>query len=185
MASEFSIGRGNLKVEGLELLNPAFVRARCEEALWQAAFAAAKKAKSYLGHQQSWWPPLAASTLKQKGYQGWPTEDGGSPLYREGSLSRSIGVAVTPATLTAVLYSDSPYAEAQEYGLGFPARPFLGPAALFGEALLVASLEDILISLSGGIASSAASVRAAGTVEEAGTVSSLGVRQKTFRIKPK
>jgi phage gpG-like protein len=149
-------GKGGIKVEGLDLyLDPELMRARCAEALWNAAYFTAVKARSYIGHQQPSWPPLQEATSDTKARLGFGT----GPLERSGELKNSIGAAVQPDILTAEVYSDSPYSAIHEYGgttdggrggtQNIPPRPFLGPASVWGEALLLEQLEAIAVDTAG------------------------------------
>jgi HK97 gp10 family phage protein len=86
---------------------------------------AEKLAKSYIGHEQEAWAPLAASTLADKAAKGY---DVPAPLLRTGELRDSITHEVLAAELAVVVGSTEKIAAYQELGTSrIPPRPFIEP----------------------------------------------------------
>jgi hypothetical protein len=97
-------------------------RAAEHEALEAACVTIETKAKNYIGAPHSWWPPLAAETLKAK-------DNVNSPLLESGAMRDSIEHVVHGQS--GFVGSNDDRAVWQEMGTsrGVPPRSFLGHAA--------------------------------------------------------
>jgi phage gpG-like protein len=101
----------------------ADIEAAKRAALEAACVTIETKAKNYIGVPHSWWPPLAAETLRRK--------DGvNTPLLEQGNMRDSIEHTVVDNN-HAWVGSNDPVAEYQELGTsrGIPPRSFLAHAA--------------------------------------------------------
>jgi hypothetical protein len=101
----------------------ADIEAAKRAALEAACVTIETKAKNYIGVPHSWWPPLAAETLRRK--------DGvNTPLLEQGNMRDSIEHTVVDSSHGYVGSNDD-VAVYQELGTsrGLPPRSFLGRAA--------------------------------------------------------
>jgi len=107
-----------------------------QDGLERAAKLVEDTAKAELGHYQTGWPMLAASTEERKARAGAPSD---APLIREGDMQDAFQHHVHGSTAT--IENTDPAALIQELGAGHtPPRPFLS-LALFREK---AEIEKIL-----------------------------------------
>lgn len=126
---------------------PAAVKVAEHRGLTVGAEMVQREAKSIIGQEEvsqagpfQAWAPLAPSTVEEKtalGYTGRISAT--DPLYRTGELRASITHKVEGHT--AVVGSDDPVAEYQEFGTArIPPRSFLGRAAFVESAAIVNQL---------------------------------------------
>lgn len=86
-----------------------------------------RKARSYMGHEQDWWPPLKEETIERKA-------KGNTPLLETGDLKRSIEITAPVhegGVTVGYVGSNSMVAVYQELGTTrIPPRSFLGAASM-------------------------------------------------------
>jgi HK97 gp10 family phage protein len=132
---------------------PVIALAEMKRSLEVCAAAIETTAKAEIGTYQdavgpfSAWPQLAESTQREREHLGYTPND---PLLRRGDLKNSIQREVSG--LTAVIGSKSDIAAYQEFGTNrIPPRPFIGPAVIHNEKLVLEVLGKAVVrGISGG-----------------------------------
>lgn len=118
---------------------PVITVVELERGLKTCAVAIEASAKAEIGSYQgavgpfSAWPSLAESTQTERERLGFTPDD---PLLRRGDLRESIEHEVSG--MTAVIGSKDDVAAYQEFGTDkIPPRPFMGPAVIHNEKVIV------------------------------------------------
>ncbi|MDE1139976.1 MAG: hypothetical protein PW999_10035 [Paraburkholderia tropica] len=132
---------------------PVLTLVELKHGLTTCAAAVERTAKEEIGSYQgsvgpfSAWRQLAASTQEERERLGFTPND---PLLRTGEMRETIEHEVSG--LTAVIGSKDPKAGWQEFGTNkIPPRPFMGPAVIHNEKLIVQVLGSAVArGISGG-----------------------------------
>lgn len=126
-----------MKIADFQKLVPqikAAIELHVQTTLVEMAEKIAEDARGYIGHDQSDWPPLAESTIKNKERLGQPD----APLLATGALRDSIQVQVE--NHRALIGTDEKQAEYLEVGTAdMPPRPFLSKSMMANAATIEAA----------------------------------------------
>lgn len=102
---------------------------------------AAQRARSYIGHPQSGWPPLAASTVAERTRLGYSAN---APLLRLGDFQGSIEAEAVGGV--GIIGSNDPRAKWFEHGTRrMPARPVFSKAVIETAPALERAMAEIPI----------------------------------------
>ncbi len=124
----FSV-RGVRELDMKLRLMVARLRTDLPEAMQRIAEGTAKVAQSYIGHERPEWPPLAASTVREKERLGWTGRVSGTdPLLGSGAMRRSIRGEGDALIATVRVARPARWQEMGTKNKHVPARPFLRPA---------------------------------------------------------